>query len=1042
MKKILPLLLLFAALTGKSQLLTWSPDFIKETTVNNSITMDANYGNKAMLGYASSVYVHIGVITSLSTSSADWKYVKFTWATSDVNALCTSLGSSKWRFTIAPNLRTFFGITNSAETIKKISILFRSADGNTVQRNTDASDMYVPVYDDGVYARIDVPFKQPTYNPIPETIIKNINDPLTITAKSTVAGTLNIYFNSVSPIATTSLTTLTTVTTITTGGNQQIIAEAKSGISTGRDTINFVVSKANTVADLPAGTQDGINYETGDTSAILVMYGPGKKNVYAIGDFNNWINSDSYQFNITPDSKRFWKRITGLKAGQEYAYQFLIDGYLRLADPYCEKVLDPNNDPYISSTIYPNLKPYPTGKTTGIVSVLQTKKAAYNWQVTNFAKPDKRNLLIYELLIRDFSAKQSWQGVMDSLPYLKRLGINAIEVMPFNEFEGNNSWGYNPSFYLAPDKAYGTEVAVKGFIDECHKNGIAVIMDVAFNHSFYLSPMVQEYWDAANSRPAADNPWFNAVPKHAYNVGYDMNHESQPTIDLVNSFIKNWLVNYKIDGFRWDLSKGFTQKQTCDNNGANCDVGAWSAYDASRVVIWKRYYDFMQAASAGSYCILEHLGDNGEEKDLANYGMMPWGNLNYSYSQATQGYSSDFSYGISANRGYTNPFLVTYQESHDEERLMYSNKTYGNSSGTYNVKTISTGLARCGMATAFWATEPGPKMLYEFDEIGYDYSINTCTDGTIKNECRLDSKPVRWDYYQDPTRKNLYDVYSKLFALRNKSNYLSTFTTGTINYNLSGSVKWQNIVSDSLKVMVYGNFGVVSTLGSITFPATGTWYNYLGDGQINVNSLTVTVNLQPGDYFVYTNKNIKGSVLPLNWLSFAVRKADNKSVLLSWVTGNEINNDHFEIERSRNGIDFTSIAAMPANKNAQAQNKYSYTDNFAVSGTNYYRIKQVDKDGQYSYSSTEKVDMNDIIRYWKIYPNPAISHSGFYANDALAKVELSVADMNGKIIWRTNATNISAGQRIDINLSNASKGIYILKINTDKGNSTEKIIVE
>ena len=152
MKKILSLLLLCTAFAAKSQLLSWSPDFIKETTVNNSITMDANFGNKALLNYASNVYVHIGVITSLSTSSADWKYVKFTWATSDVNALCTSLGSSKWRFTIAPNLRTFFGITNSAETIKKISILFRTADGNTVQRNADASDMYIPVYDDGVYA--------------------------------------------------------------------------------------------------------------------------------------------------------------------------------------------------------------------------------------------------------------------------------------------------------------------------------------------------------------------------------------------------------------------------------------------------------------------------------------------------------------------------------------------------------------------------------------------------------------------------------------------------------------------------------------------------------------------------------------------------------------------------------------------------------------------------------------------------------------------------------------------------------------------------
>ena len=107
--------------------------------------------------------------------------------------------------------------------------------------------------------------------------------------------------------------------------------------------------------------------------------------------------------------------------------------------------------------IIPNLKPYPTGKTSGIVSVLQTAKPAYNWQVPNFAKPDKRNLVIYELLVRDFVATQTLATVKDSIAYLKKLGITAIEVMPFNEFEGNNSWGYNPDFYFAPDKMYGTE---------------------------------------------------------------------------------------------------------------------------------------------------------------------------------------------------------------------------------------------------------------------------------------------------------------------------------------------------------------------------------------------------------------------------------------------------------------------------------------------------------------------------------------------------------------------------------------------------------
>src|SRR5690606_26716487 len=172
-------------------------------------------------------------------------------------------------------------------------------------------------------------------------------------------------------------------------------------------------------------------------------------------------------------------------------------------------------------------------------------------------------------------------------------------IMPFNEFEGNESWGYNPDFYFAPDKYYGTKNALKEFIDSCHKNGIAVIMDIALNHSFGLSPMVQLYWDAANNKPAADNPWFNPDAKHAFNVGFDMNHESPHTKYFVGRVLEHWLQEYRIDGFRFDLSKGFTQTNTCI--GGNCDVHQMGMYDASRIAILKGYYDTVQTKSSGAY---------------------------------------------------------------------------------------------------------------------------------------------------------------------------------------------------------------------------------------------------------------------------------------------------------------------------------------------------------------------------------------------------------------------------------------------------------
>ena len=432
---------------------------------------------------------------------------------------------------------------------------------------------------------------------------------------------------------------------------------------------------------MPTGIKDGINYETDPTAVTLVLYAPGKTTISVLGDFNNWTETLIHQMNRTPDGKYFWLRITGLTSGQEYAYQYLIDGTLKVADYNAEKVLDPWNDQYIPTTTYPSLKPYPIGLTTGIVSVFQTNKTPYTWQYT-LTRPNKKNLMIYEMLVRDFVSNKNYQTIKDSIQYLKNLGVNTIELMPVMEFEGNNSWGYNPAFFFAPDKYYGTETALKQLIDECHKNGIAVVLDIAMNHAFGSCPMVQMYWDGVNNKPSTSNPWFNPDAKHPFNVGYDFNHESQATKDFVDRVVTHWLANYNVDGFRWDLSKGFTQT----NSGT--DVGLWGNYDASRVAIWKRIYNKMQAVSPNSYCILEHFAADNEEIELSTYGMLLWGNSNYNFNQASMGYSTDwdFSRAIHTNRSWTTPHLITYAESHDEERLMYKNINNGNVNGSYNIK--------------------------------------------------------------------------------------------------------------------------------------------------------------------------------------------------------------------------------------------------------------------------------------------------------------------------------------------------------------------
>ena len=846
-------------LNSSAQLLSWSPSFIQETSNTIEITADATKGNQGLKDYTpiTDVYVHIGCITTSSTSSSDWKYSKFTWASTNVAANAPQISANKWKYTITGGLRNFFGITNSTEKIVKIAILFRSGSGNNVLRNTDGSDMYIPVYETGLNVRIDNPFKQPTYNPQPEFVNWTIGNPVSITANASEASAMKLYYNGTQISTATTVTQITGSQNITAGGTQQIIAEAVSGSVTKRDTISFYVAPPSTVQDPPVGLKEGINYELGDTSATLLLYAPLKNSVSVVGDFNNWTESTNYQLKKSVDGKYFWIRITGLTSGIEYAYQYVIDGNLKVADYNTEKVLDPWNDQYITATTYPNLKPYPTGKASGIVSILQTAKPQYNWTATNYNRPNKKNLTVYELLVRDFLAAPNWNTLRDTLTYLKRLGINTIELMPINEFEGNNSWGYNPSFYFAPDKAYGTENALKAFIDSCHKMGMAVVLDIALNHSFGQSPMVQMYWDAAQGKPATNSPWFNVDAKHPFNVGYDFNHESQATKDFVDRVVEHWLVKYKVDGFRWDLSKGFTQINNPNN------VGAWGNYDASRVAIWKRIYDKMQTIEPNSYCILEHFAANNEEIELANYGMLLWGNSNHNFNQATMGFNSEsnFQSGIHTNRGWSNPHLITYQESHDEERLMYKNLQFGNSNSSYSAKDLNTALKRNEMAAAFWSLIPGPKMIWQFGETGYDYSINTCENGTINNDCRTNPKPVKWDYYSNANRKSLYDVYSAMLRLKITPQYLSTFTTNNVTWNLGSGFKWMILNELGLRVLVLGNFDIQAQTGTVTFPVAGTWYSYLTGTTFTATGSAQSLLLQPGEYYVYTDRNVSGTVV-------------------------------------------------------------------------------------------------------------------------------------------------------------------------------------
>lgn len=855
MKKIL--LTVFSVIVyavSYAQLLTWTPNFPTDNS-SITITVDATKGNKGLQGFAGPVFLHTGVITSASTSPSDWKYVQGQWGTS--NAPQATGSTNTWSFTI-PNIRAFYGVP-AGEQILRISILFRNQSGSLVQRNIDGSDMYIPVYSAGQFAvRFTSPAMQPMYNMIPEPIGTSVTS-LPVTAVTSQNAAIILRFNNNQIGTATNATTASGTANVTTTCEQAITVEANNGTATLRDTINFFIPPAvYPTGARPAGRKDGITFENNNTEAVFILYAPGKQRVSVIGDFNNWTQTCSGLMSRDVDGNGnfyYWARITGLTPGQQYRFQYLVDDSIRVADPYSELVLDPNNDRFISSATFPNMPAYPTGKTSGIVGVITPGETPFGWTDGAYQRPNKYNLVIYELLVRDFVFNQNWQALKDTLPYLAALGFNAIKVMPFNEFDGNNSWGYNPMYYFAPDKAYGTKNALKEFINAAHNNGMAVIMDIALNHATGQSPLAAMWWNSSLSRPAANSPYFYETAQHDFNVFNDFNHNVAPTRYHTERFIEHWLTEYKLDGFRWDLSKGFTTNNTIGN------IGAWNSYNQGRVDIWQNYYNKMQSVSNGSYCILEHLGNNDEEAELAKRGMLLWGKMTDQFTANVTGNSgaSDVNSGYWKNRSFWNdaflddkPGLIAYAESHDEERVMFNALNAG---GSVVAGNLNGALARTEAMAAVLMAIPGPKMIWQFGELGYDFSINS-------NGGRTNPKPIRWDYFQNTNRRRLYEVFAAMAKLRKQKP--DAFNRTTISTGTSlGSNLWKTVVINhaSLKMVVVANFNNNTQIQSVTFPATGTWYDYTNGGTYVVSNTTQSVTLPAGGYRVYVDQNIPGGLV-------------------------------------------------------------------------------------------------------------------------------------------------------------------------------------
>lgn len=808
---------------------------------------------------ATTVYMHSGI----GTNANPWGIsVVGNWGQDDGIGEMTSQGNGVFSITITPS--QYFNLTAQQQSdATQMGLVFRSADGEQEMKEPPGcNDFFVNVGS----------FQMTLTNPTQNSVIVSEGDSFTVDATASLNADFELFANGNSIHTSTNTTSYSHSFTVNEDMNLTLVATQTGGTDTQSESFNLVLDPEPQILALPEGMEDGINYDSNNADEItLVLYAPDKEFVHVASNLedSDYNITNTYLMNFDPATDRHWITIDLSNHEEEHLfYEYVIENSFRVPDPYSRLSLNQFNDPFIiSRDVFPGLPNFPTDKTENILTWVRLNQPEYEWQVTDFERPDREDLVIYEMLIRDFTSGSSFDAALERLNHIENLGVNAIELMPVSEFDNNISWGYNPSLHMSLDKYYGSPEAFKNFVDECHARGIAVILDVVYSHGTGQSPYYRMYNDCDgcfNGTPLANNPIFaQNDPNPTFSWFEKIDHNKMYTREWLDKMNKYWLEEFNIDGFRYDFTKGFTM-----------NPGEGTPYDQQRIDNLTRMYDEVRKYDEDAYIILEHFAEDSEEQVLVNHrfdpsnanegGMMVWSNVNFNYNQASMGYgNSNFgrvSYKSRPNSDVWSPHSVLgFMESHDEERLMFKNLQFGNSNGGYDVTELPTALERQKLVGAFYFTVPGPKMIWQFGELGYDYSIDHCEDGSIDPDCRTAPKPTPWGYLQNQDRTDLFESWMKLIEFKKQDPIFKTtnFTLETWDdVEKKIFLVNDNAGEDEIRyVTVVGNFGVNQITTQPFFQETGTWYNVLEETPFEVTDTNMSITLEAGEFIVFANND-------------------------------------------------------------------------------------------------------------------------------------------------------------------------------------------
>lgn len=579
-------------------------------------------------------------------------------------------------------------------------------------------------------------------------------------------------------------------------GRHQLTARAERDGLVDLEEIYFWKLPAHRVESIPPGTAWGTT-DNHDGTVTFALHAPGKRFVSLTGDFNNW-NPYVDMMNYSPDGT--WWLTRPISNGTSL-YQYVIEGRRFLADPYSRDVEwkdEQGNEGY---------QPWDAH------SVLRVGGPEFAWTATNFTRPPLDQLVIYELHIDDMVPGGGFTGLVSKLDYIKDLGFNAIEPLPWTEFASDHSWGYNPSFHFAPESSYGTPDELKHLIDEAHKRGLAVIMDAVLNHMDRSAPLFQLYghdYDAS--------PFFRQFSGE--NWGFpDMDQRSRATKRYMQDVITYWLQEYRLDGIRYDATR-FVEWSGYNDWGAS-----WFAFVGHQV-------------DPQSYQIAEHIpfdADfiNSTEMDTTWGDYFHW-NMRHMIEDAHLDRNQLADLMIPSRIGFTSALQrIAYTESHDEERVM--NKLQERKYPPAERRR------RAELAYAFTLIAPGPAMIYAGQEIGED---------TRK---RVGSNPIQW--------KKIGGVFNhENRALQQSAKALTRLRTTHsalrddwvhIHENTPDNVVVMDRTGNAGSVLLAGNFGRVSQRVTISLPHDGPWRSVLEGRAIHTRGNEGALTLAPGEVAVF-----------------------------------------------------------------------------------------------------------------------------------------------------------------------------------------------